>query len=75
MTAFATGLQLLDAVGNCLSVALLIYGAYLACVSRFGASQDHAQDGAPKRQHPSGGAITAAPPLPPLSDSRLHSSR
>ena len=68
MTAFATGLQQVLAVGGeCLSVALLIYGAYLACVSRFGASQDDAQDGTP--------AITAAPPpLRPL-DIRSHSSR
>ena len=47
MTEFRTGLQLLDVVGNCLSVALLIYGAYLACVSRFDASRDDAQDGTP----------------------------
>jgi hypothetical protein len=38
MTAFGTGLQLLAAAGDCVSVTLLIYGAYLACVSRFGAS-------------------------------------
>jgi len=37
MTAFATALQLLDLIGGCLSVAVLIYGACLAYVSRFDA--------------------------------------
>ncbi|HEY6241400.1 MAG TPA: hypothetical protein VIW78_11250 [Burkholderiales bacterium] len=33
MTTLVTGLQLLVVVEDWLSVALLIYGAYLACVS------------------------------------------
>jgi hypothetical protein len=47
MTPFAAGLQLLAGIGECLSVALLIYGAYLACVYGSDASGDDARDGAP----------------------------